>query len=59
LKFLCDADVDSPLVEQLRADGHDTLYMAEIRRLSRLVEKAMGKPVVQVAEAGEYDDEHD
>jgi predicted nuclease of predicted toxin-antitoxin system len=32
LRFLCDADVDRPLADQLRAEGHDTLYMAEIRK---------------------------
>jgi predicted nuclease of predicted toxin-antitoxin system len=32
LKFLCDADVDRPLVERLRDEGHDVLYMAEIRK---------------------------
>jgi predicted nuclease of predicted toxin-antitoxin system len=32
LKFLCDADVDRPLVDRLRDEGHDVLYMAEIKK---------------------------
>jgi predicted nuclease of predicted toxin-antitoxin system len=32
LKFLCDADVDRPLVDRLREDGYNTLYMAEIKK---------------------------
>lgn len=30
MKLLCDADVDAPLVQQLRADGHEVSYMQEI-----------------------------
>jgi len=31
LRLLCDADVDRPLVERLREDGHDVFYIAEIK----------------------------
>jgi predicted nuclease of predicted toxin-antitoxin system len=31
LKFLCDSDVDGPLVRRLRDDGHEVAYMTEIQ----------------------------
>ena len=31
MKFLCDADVDAPLVQCLRDEGHEVSYVAEIR----------------------------
>jgi predicted nuclease of predicted toxin-antitoxin system len=32
LRFLCDADVDRPLVDLLRLEGYDVLSVAEIRK---------------------------
>ena len=40
----------------LRRDAFDDFVEDRRRRLSRLVELAMGKPVVHVAETGEYDE---
>ncbi|MDT8320789.1 MAG: DUF262 domain-containing protein [Xanthomonadales bacterium] len=40
----------------LRQDAFDNFVEDRRRRLSRLVETAMGKPVVQVAEDGDYED---
>jgi predicted nuclease of predicted toxin-antitoxin system len=31
LRFLCDSDVDRPLVDRLREDGHEVFYMTEIK----------------------------
>ena len=31
MKLVCDADVDGPLVERLREDGHEVSYVAEIK----------------------------
>ena len=30
MRLLCDEGVDRPIVEALRADGHDVLYVAEM-----------------------------
>ena len=40
----------------LRQDAFDDFLEDRRRQLSRLVETAMGKPVVQVAEGGDYED---
>ena len=40
----------------LRQDAFDDFLEDRRRRLGRLVEKAMGKPVVQVSEGGDYED---
>jgi len=31
VRLLCDADVDGPLVQRLRDEGHEVFYMAEIK----------------------------
>lgn len=62
---LGDAEMDSLLAshalapELLRQDAFDAFIEDRRRRLSGLVEKAMGKPVSRIAEVdgGEYDDE--
>jgi hypothetical protein len=57
---LDDAAMDALLASHalspdlLRQDAFDDFLEDRRRRLSRLVETAMGKPVVQVAEGGEY-----
>ena len=59
---LGDAEMDALLAshalapELLRKDAFDDFLADRRRRLGRLVEKAMGKAVVQVAEGGEYED---
>ncbi|HSL84065.1 MAG TPA: hypothetical protein VLF66_14935 [Thermoanaerobaculia bacterium] len=40
----------------LRRDAFDDFMEDRRRRLSRLVETAIGKAVVQVAEGGDYED---
>ncbi len=60
---LSDADMDALLASHalssilLRADDFDQFIEDRRRQLVRLVEKAMGKPVAQVLEDEEYDNE--
>lgn len=59
---LSDAEMDELLASHalapdlLRRDAFDDFMEDRRRRLSRLVETAMGKAVVQVAEGGDYED---
>jgi len=59
---LADTEMDDLLAshalapELLRQDAFDEFLEDRRRRLSLLVELAMGKPVVQVPEGGEYED---
>lgn len=59
---LDDAEMDVLLAshalspELLRQDAFDDFLEDRRRRLSRLVESAMGKPVVLVAEGGDYEE---
>ena len=60
---LADAEMDELLAshalapELLRADAFDEFLEDRRRRLSRLVERAMGKPVVLISEDGAYEDQ--
>ena len=62
---LGDADMDHLLASHalspdlLRQDAFDDFIEDRRRRLSRLIETAMGKSVIQVAEADEYEDRDD
>ena len=42
--------------ELIRQDAFDDFLEDRRRRLSHLVERAMGKPVVQVTEGGDFED---
>ncbi|MGH7575889.1 MAG: DUF5615 family PIN-like protein [Longimicrobiales bacterium] len=51
MTFLCDADVDGPLVRRLRDDGHDVSYMTEIKANStdeEVLALASGKHAVLI-----------